>query len=149
VMLERRTPLRRGTKGLKRTELKRGTKQLGRGSPPKRSSIKQHTPNPTRAARDQEWSAYSTDVLRRRPRCEAGPVIATAVDVVCRCAGQANQVHHKWPHGSGGPYVPSEGLTDEMVCPMCDWCHTFTHGSGHPVVRTAANDGLLRRAPDA
>jgi hypothetical protein len=144
VTLERRTPLKRGTKGLKRTELKRGDKQLARTG-----RIQPKKATPKQSARDREWSAYSADVLRRRPRCEAGPVIATAADVVCRCVGQANQVHHRWPHGSGGPYVPSEGLTDEMVCPMCDWCHTFTHGSGHPVVRTAANDGLLRRAPDA
>jgi hypothetical protein len=101
-MLERRTPLRRGTNGLKRTELKRGDSQLARAGfaqrkpdqwgdlpdphmkitkrkaggvakvPPKKRSPQQTR----RDELDREWFTFSTTTRAARPRCEAGPILA-------------------------------------------------------------------------
>jgi hypothetical protein len=88
---------------------------------------------------DAEWSAYSEDVRRRRPRCEAGPRWTSAVALlpieviteryVARilrardeCAGGVSSVHHKSPRGRG-PIVPSQGLLETDVVSICTFCH--------------------------
>lgn len=59
------------------------------------------------------------------------------------CSQRATMVHHKWPHGSGGPYVPSEGLTESDVVAICPACHAYVHDSGDRRVRYPSLD-LLR-----
>ena len=93
--------------------------------------------SPGRSVEDREWQAYSARIRKARPWCELGPDGPFGA----QCRQRSTDVHHRWPTGSGGPRVPSAGLTDDGVLALCNPCHIVgVHGN----IKLSRSLGLLK-----
>jgi hypothetical protein len=114
---------------VKRSSMKRG-KPLSRSSSIKRSAKpiarkKRITPRSKKRAKVYRdiRVPFVVRVLRERPRCEAGPMIAMVVrDWLCFRI--ATNVHEILPRGRGGSIAD---LADDEVVACCDRCGSALH----------------------
>lgn len=70
-----------------------------------------------------ERRTFVASVLAVRPMCE----------IRVRCGWHvrpAVELHEPWQRSVGGPWVPSEGLTVDMVWATCRECHDRVHDLG-------------------
>jgi len=91
-----------------------------------------------RAALADERRAFVAEILHKRAWCEACLALSGHDRVVN--IRHAVDVHERWTRAQGGPIVPSQGLTPEMVVAVCRQCHDYIHD--HPAA--AIQLGLLR-----
>lgn len=117
-----RLPLKRSTTPLKRSPLKARRTRISPMSAGRRAIA-------------DERRNFVNGVLGDRPWCEACPLLR-----VGRSPNAAVDVHERWTRARGGPIVPSQGLTPEMVIAACRECHDHIHD--HPA--EAVLHGLLR-----
>lgn len=108
---------------LRRTPLKRARRPL-----PARSE--------RREAISDERRAFVDQALRRRPWCQACPVLAP-LDLVPRPRGQAREscdVHELVRRSQGAAIVPSQGITDDDWLAVCRPCHDWITTHPEPAV---------------
>ena len=118
---------------MKRTALTRRTGLHGGGALRRITRLR-----PTSARRQSiaaERRSFVLEQLVARPHCE--------VEWSARCRLFAVDVHEPWLRSRGGPIVPSEGLSADMVVTTCRACHDDLHAN--PDEATAR--GLMRSAP--
>jgi len=93
-----------------------------------------------RVAIADERRAFVERVLRERPWCETHDTLAGLALVAPPRPVRSVDVHEPWTRARGGPIVPSQGLSDDMVLCVCRACHAFCHDSP----RIAKAFGFLR-----